>query len=243
MKKSIYKNLKTLCLIIFIAYISSLVLVQKLGNSLNKTISNYATVEAERFGTYMINYSIDKEFVSNLDDDLLNTKTSDSGEIQIVDFKSKKANELLENITMRIQKNLVKLENGDIKDFDLATTFNGVRYRKIKSGVVCEIPEGIIFSNVLLSNTGPVIPVKFSFVGQVTSNIKTKVSSYGINSVYIEIYAHVEVKEKITMPVGSKDITVKNDIPIAMKIIQGSIPNYYQNPIISDSSQFSLPIS
>ena len=227
MKKSIYKNLKNLCLIVFIAYISSLVLVQKLGNSLNKTISNYATVEAERFGTYMINY----------------TKTSNSGEIQIVDFKSKKANELLENITMRIQKNLVKLENGNIKDFDLATTFNGVRYRKIKSGVVCEIPEGIIFSNVLLSNTGPVIPVKFSFVGQVTSNIKTKVSSYGINSVYIEIYAHVEVKEKITMPVGSKDITVKNDIPIAMKIIQGSIPNYYQNPIISDSSQFSLPIS
>ena len=127
MKKSIYKNLKNLCLIVFIAYISSLVLVQKLGNSLNKTISNYATVEAERFGTYMINYSIDKEFVSNLDDDLLNTKTSNSGEIQIVDFKSKKANELLENITMRIQKNLVKLENGNIKDFDLATTFNGVR--------------------------------------------------------------------------------------------------------------------
>ena len=59
MKKSIYKNLKTLCLIVFIAYISSLVLVQKLGNSLNKTISNYATVEAERF-------VISHEFVSTV---------------------------------------------------------------------------------------------------------------------------------------------------------------------------------
>ena len=101
----------------------------------------------------------------------------------------------------------------------------------------------MIFFNGLLGNSGPLIPIKLNFIGQVTSNIKTKVQSYGINSVYFEVSISVEVKERVSMPLRSKDVTVKTSIPIAMKIIQGSIPNYYTSPFSSDSGQFSLPIS
>lgn len=237
------KKLKVLLIILFFALLISFVIVQKMGSSLNSTIRSYSTIEAERFGTYMINYSLDKEFISQFDDDIFVTVKNSKDEIQLIDFKTKKVNELLEKATKQVQSNLIKLENGDIDDFDLANTFKGLKFQRIKNGVVCEIPEGILLNNAFLGNNGPIIPIKLNFIGQVTSNIKTKVQNYGINNVYFEVSIYVEVKERVSMPLRSEDITVKTTIPIAMKIIQGTVPNYYNNPIVSDSSQFSIPIS
>ena len=191
----------------------------------------------------MINYSLDKDFLKNLDDDVFVTTTNSKEEIQIIEFKTKKVNELLEKATKKVQLNLIKLENGDIDEFDLANTFKGLSFEKRKKGVVCEIPEGVLLDNGIFANNGPVIPIKLNFIGQVSTNIKTKVESYGINSVYFEAAIHVEVKERVSMPLRSEDITVRTTIPIAMKIIQGTVPNYYTNPITNDSPQFSLPIS
>lgn len=237
------RNLKILLIVNLLAILVSYCLVQKLGKKLNPIIRSYSLIEAERFGVYMINYSLDKDFISDLDDDIFTTTTNSNDEIQIIDFKTKKVNELLEKATNRIQKNLIDLENGEIREFDFSNTLEGFDFKKIKKGVVCEIPEGIIFSNVLLANSGPSIPIKLNFIGQVSSNIQTKVESYGINSVYLEVFIHVEVKERVTMPLRTEEVTVSTDIPLAMKIIQGNIPNYYQSPIISDSREFSLPIS
>lgn len=235
--------MKILFTTLFISFFLSFCLVNKSGKKLNSMIKSYSTIEAERFGVYMINYSLDKDFLKNLDDDVFVTTTNSKEEIQIIEFKTKKVNELLEKATKKVQLNLIKLENGDIDEFDLANTFKGLSFEKRKKGVVCEIPEGVLLDNGIFANNGPVIPIKLNFIGQVSTNIKTKVESYGINSVYFEAAIHVEVKERVSMPLRSEDITVRTTIPIAMKIIQGTVPNYYTNPITNDSPQFSLPIS
>lgn len=236
-------KIKTLFIVFLISFFISLFFVQKSGKKLNSMIQSYSTIEAERFGIYMINYSLDKDFLKNLDNDIFVTTSNSKEEIQIIEFKTKKVNELLETATKKVQSNLIKLENGDIDEFDLANTFKGLSFEKRKKGVICEIPEGVLLDNGVFANNGPIIPIKLNFIGQVTTNIKTKVESYGINSVYFEASIYVEVKERVSMPLRSEDITVKTAIPIAMKIIQGTVPNYYTNPITSGSSQFSLPIS
>lgn len=237
------EKIKILLIIIFIAFIGSLIIIHSVGKKVNSTISEYSLNEAERFGTYMINYSIDKEFINQFDDKIFYTKKNTDDEIQLIEMDPKKVNFLLEEATTKIQRNLIKLENGDIKEFDLSDSLQGLRFKGIKKGVVCELPKGIIFNNALFSNIGSVIPIKLNFIGQVTSNIKTKLENYGINNVYIEVYLHIEVSQRVTMPLKTEDIVVETDIPLAIKVIQGTIPNYYQNPIINDSSQFSLPIS
>lgn len=231
-----------LIIIILIAILISIVISQKIGFKLNKTIKSYSEIEAERFGIYMINYSLDKEFLNSLDDDIFVNIQNSNNEIQMIEFKTKKVNELLEEATKKVQQNLIKLENGNIDDFDLANTFKGFNLKKRKKGVVCEIPEGTILNNALLSNNGPIIPIKLNFIGQVTSNIKTNVKSYGINNVYFEATIQIVVKERVSMPLRTEDIIVKTSIPIAMKIIHGTIPNYYNTPITGNSNQFSLPI-
>ena len=236
------KKIKQLTALLLLTLICSIYMVQKIGKNLNPIIQSYSTIEAERFGVYMINFSIDNKFLQEIDDDILTTTINSDGEIQMIDFKTKKVNAILEKATKRIQKNLIKLENGQIKEFELADTFKSLRFKKAKKGVICELPEGVVYSNSLLANNGPVIPIKLNFIGQVTSNIKTKLENYGINNTYFEATINIEVKERISMPLKSKEITVKNSIPIAMRIIQGTIPNYYQTPLINDSNQISFPI-
>ena len=48
---------------------------------------------------------------------------------------------------------------------------------------------GIITNNALLSNLGPKVPVKINLVGNVISNVGTKVENYGINSIMVEVYS------------------------------------------------------
>lgn len=125
---------------------------------------------------------------------------------------------------------------------ELANTFQGLRYKKIKKGVVCELPAGILYLNDLLSNNGPVVPIKLNFIGYVTTNIETEAKTYGINSVYLEIFIHVEVIEQISMPLLTKSVKTEVDIPLTIKIIQGVIPDYYQSGLQRDSQIYSLPI-
>ena len=236
------KKLKLILGIVFLAFLISVVFVLCIGKKLNPTIRNYSTVEAKRFGTFIINYSLDKDFLKSLNGDIFETTNNNKGEIQMIDFKTKEVNEVLEKATAKVQKQLIDLENGNIDNMNIADTFKGLRYEKIKNGVVCELPRGVVFSNVLFSNSGPIIPIKFNFIGQVLTNLNTKVETYGINSVYIEVKLHIEITELITMPLKTEEVKIETDVPLTIKVIQGSIPNYYQQQLQKDSSIFTLPI-
>ena len=236
------KKLKLILGIVFLAFLISVVFVLCIGKKLNPTIRNYSTVEAKRFGTFIINYSLDKDFLKSLNGDIFETTNNNKGEIQMIDFKTKEVNEVLEKAAAKVQKQLIDLENGNIDNMNIADTFKGLRYEKIKNGVVCELPMGVVFSNVLFSNSGPIIPIKFNFIGQVLTNLNTKVETYVINSVYIEVKLHIEITELITMPLKTEEVKIETDVPLTIKVIQGSIPNYYQQQLQKDSSIFTLPI-
>ena len=135
---------------------------------------------------------------------------------------------------------LKQLESGNIKDIDVVDTFKGVNFKDLKKGIVCEVPVGIIFSNSLLSNMGPMIPVRLSFIGDVMTKLKTNVKNYGINNVYVEVNVHVEVVQKITMPISTSEVLVSLDIPMTAKMIQGKVPTYFGGS--SDGTNlFTLP--
>ena len=115
--------------------------------------------------------------------------------------------------------------------------------KNLKNGVISEIPMGIISNNVLLSNIGPKIPVKLNLIGNVVSSVETTVKNYGINSALIEIYAKVEVTEEVIIPFQTERIKIVNNIPVAIKIINGKVPDYYRDGKLSTSSNIlSIPI-
>ena len=97
---------------------------------------------------------------------------------------------------------------------------------------------GSIFQSPLLNSKGPKIPVRMELVGSIITGINSKVVNYGINNSLIQTYVHVEIKERVILPITAKDISIKNDIPISYRIIKGQIPTYYSN----NNSSFMMPI-
>ena len=80
------------------------------------------------------------------------------------------------------------------------------------------------------------IPVRYSMVGDIISNIETKVSSYGINNALIEVDIYVEVSMIINLPFVTDRVTISNRIPLAIKVIQGVVPSYYLGGFTTNSS-------
>ena len=131
------------------------------------------------------------------------------------------------------------MEEGNVEKFSLSSSLLGNNYKNVDSGIICEIPIGSLTGNGFFNNLGPIIPIKMSFLGHVNSTLKTKLTSYGINNLYLELYVQVEVKERISLPKSSRDVTISIDAPLSIKIISGVVPDYYGG-ILDKNSQTSF---
>ena len=231
--------LHTTILVIF----SSFFFIKFIGEKINPIIYRYSSAEVQRFTTILLNHSVNETIVDKIDEELFKIEKDQTGKIQTLDYKTKEVNKLLEEITKNVQNNLLNLEHGVIDKLNVSENFKGKNFQNVKNGVICELPMSSIFSNSLLANIGPIIPIRLSFVGAVSTNLNTKITSYGINNLYLEINICVEVTERITMPMTTEEVKSSVDIPISIKIIEGEIPNYYyQNGINKNSNSYTLPI-
>lgn len=220
-EKKVKNKLKTIfILIIFIVFVSFLIL-NHIGKKLSNIYLNFAKEEAIEIIDNSLNYAVSEEILKEFKNTNLYivTKTSEN-EIATIDYNSYLVNDLLNKISTNLYNN-IKKEEKDVSFY---------------------IPLFSFTNNPLLSDKGPKLPVKLKLLGSVISEIKTTVKPCGINSSLIEMTVHVEVKEKVLLPISSEKIKVKNDIPISYKIINGKIPAYYGESINKNSPIYSLPV-
>lgn len=216
---------------------------------INKKVSpilmEYAESSVKKITNLIINKAISKHTAEQLNIDELFIITKDNnGIIKTIDFNPTLVNKTLTIITNNIQLNLKYLEEGKIDLLELPDNVE-VEFdeSKISKGIIYEIPTGVIFNNALLSNLGPKIPVKLSIIGDIVSTINTNITNYGINNALIEVNVVVEVEEMVILPISTKKIKVSTSIPVAIKLIQGTVPNYYFNGIEKNSPSISLPVT
>lgn len=239
--KKIKISTKISLIIIFLVLLTYLFL-DYCGKKVFPVLMTQAETDCKKMAIVMIQNSLNDDVLSALDEEMYNIVQTSDGQIQTIDFNPIIVNKFLSKTTKVVSENLKKLENGEIEDISFIDT-DQYDLKKLKNGVISEIPMGIISNNVLLSNLGPKIPVKLNLIGNVISNIETNISNYGINNAMIEIYAKVEVTEQVILPFQTKTIKIINDIPVAIKIINGNVPEYYSNGKLSESSNIlSIPV-
>ena len=227
---------------IILILISTCSLINYSGKKFLPFIMNQAKIDCKKMAIVTIKNSLNDDVLKILDDDMYNVIQNKDGEIQTIDFNPVIVNKFLSSTTSIVSNNLKKIEKGKINDISF---INSEEYniKNLKNGVISEIPMGIISNNVLLSNIGPKIPVKLNLIGNVVSSVETTVKNYGINSALIEIYAKVEVTEEVIIPLQTERIKIVNNIPVAIKIINGKVPDYYSDGKLSTSSNIlSIPI-
>lgn len=229
-------------IITFMFFLVSLCFVLKyVNNKISPIILNYAELELRKISSFIINSAVKKNTKNmNLDELFIVTKDN-NGEIKTIDFNSIEVNELLAIVTENIQYDLKRLEEGNI---DILNTFNFSylgSINKLKKGIVFEIPSGLAFGNSFFNNLGPKVPVKMNLIGDIFSEINTKVTNYGINNALIEIRINLKLTEQLFLPIASNKIEIATSVPLMLKLIQGNVPSYYLTGINQNSSPFNLP--
>ncbi len=201
----------------------------------------YATHESKKIATFLINDAISKKVVEELTTENLFLLTkNDNGEIVSIDFNSVIVNKILSLTTNTVEISLKYVEQGRFEELELSDTLLVQYEDTFKKGNFYEVPLGVAFNNSLLSNLGPKIPVKINLIGNIISGVETKVTNYGINNAMIEVYVHLQVNLQVILPFLSDTIQIDTLVPIAMKLIQGTVPEYYAGNL--SSPLLSVPI-
>lgn len=194
-----------------------------------------AEEESKRVSNIIINDSVKKEINNGITFDKLFITSNDSNS-SIIDFDTIIVNRFITNINDSILLNLKYLENGDVDKLDMLV---GYSKKKLRKGIIYEIPLTATINNVFLTNLSPKIPVKIHFMGNINSNIRTKITDYGINNALVEVYVDISINLQVVLPLLTKTITTKSSVPVALKMVHGKIPEYFST---GNNSSLSIPI-
>ncbi len=231
-------------LLIVTVIIGVVMFLSFINNKAMPVLFSYAEIEARKLASIIINNAVGRYVTESVEvEDLFIITKDNDGNILTMDFNPITVNKILTQATNNIQVNLKYIEQGRVDLLDI-TTNSLISYDidKLKEGIIYEIPSGVISGNAFLSNVGPKIPVRFSLIGDINSYVNTKVTNYGINNALIEINIVLELTEQLILPFQTEKIVIKTSIPVGLKMIQGSVPDYYMNGIDSNSPLLSVPL-
>ena len=241
-KKIKLKKINILIIMVIIIVISVIMFLNIVGNKMMPILFETSETEINRFSTVVINKAINQVIEDKINvDNIFSIIKNEKGEIQTIDFNPIIVNQVLNTATTVVEENIKYLQEGNIDKLKMYG-YGESRLKKLKRGIITEIPLGVVFKNALTANVGPKIPIKLQYLGDINSNIKTKVTPYGINNAMVELGVHLEVTAQIILPLLTKKTTLEYTIPLAIKIIQGNIPSYYGGSLSKDSNIFSIPL-
>lgn len=190
-------------------------------------IEKRATQEVENVISKMVNALATEEDynVKNL----YIVEKNDNDEIIMIDFNQSEVNKILERITANLGTYLIALEKGNIEELEKHNIyFTNIIKNQSNDIYQYFLRMGNVTGNVFLENLGAKVPLRINFIGNINSSIDFEAEEYGINNIITKLFLKLELNVSIILPMAVKQSTVSTQIPIAIKLIQGLIPDYYR---------------
>lgn len=221
-KKIERKKIKNcfLFFIILIIIFMCVFLLNKFNQIVTPKIIEISKLKAEQVIYNLISNKLNYLLINDTGslENMIKIHKNSEGEVITVDFELDNAYSLLKNINNQIEKSFKLNENG----------------------ILFEIPSGQYTNSSFFGNMGPKIPVKINFEGAIITNLKTKVSDYGLNNILVELYVNVIFVEEIISPINRTRLDIDYNILLSSKLINGRIPSFYGGVIEKESKLFDV---
>ena len=212
------KKFGILLITLLIIIIFSMLVIRVINKNVTPTVMEYSKSEIKRIASIIINKSINDEIIKLIDvDELFIVDKSSGDEIITVTLDSGVVNSITNAISDACENNLRLVEErrfSELKDFNINEQY-------------FYVPSGVAFNNTFFNSLGPLIPIKLKIIGNVTSGLETDVKDYGINNSLITVSIEVKVELMVILPLSTDYVSITNYVPIAVKMIQGKVPDYY----------------
>lgn len=237
-KKKSKKHLFSFLLyLFFVCFIFAFFFIYYFHRTLGPGLIRCAEDEVEKLSVLTLNNGVRKYMANHDTGDILQIVRKENGDISLVHYDTKKLNQFTIELTSLLTKDLDLLVKGNFEDLDLDIgRISSNSYLKVDEGILFMISLGSATGNSLLANIGPKIPLNLSVIGNVQTDVHSKVTNYGLNNAMIEIFVDIQMQMVIQMPFLSKKVKIKKSIPLTMEMVQGEIPNYYLDSESKDNS-------
>ena len=211
--------------VIIIILVLSILVIMFINSKVAPRIMNYSISEMKRVASTIINRSIRDDTLTEDDlEKMFIVSKSREEEVISITLDSGIVNKITNRISDACEDNLRLVE--EHKFSELKKKFNiGEEYFLV--------PSGIIFNNSIISSIGPKIPISLKMIGNVTSGIITDVKEYGINNSLITVSVEIKVELMVILPFSTDYVNITNYVPIAIKLIQGKVPQVYGGSLLS----------
>ena len=150
-------------------------------------------------------------------EDLCSITKNSSGNIEMINANVISINEIVSEVTLKIQEEMNKTKNSTFK-IKLGT-FTGVK---------------------VLSGRGPDIEIKMSTIGNIDTELKSEFIEKGINQTVHRIYLQVECNVVILTPFNTTEEKITNQVLLAEAVIIGTTPDTYYNFNGGDKEDMAL---
>ena len=215
-----YKKKNKIALLIFLIFITNVILFNIFGNRLSKNISVMTSVKIEEITKYYMNKVIKKYL--NIDTNNYIKLNSVNNNIVSIDINNNESNKLLKNVIDDLESVVRDIEKGNINNYSNLEFIYGNN-----NNLMLLIPLGTLFNNSLLYDIGPKIPVKVSFLENVDAYLDVSVEDYGINNALVKLFINIKMEQIIEMPIDKNKTNIEYRFLIASKLVNGVVPSIY----------------
>lgn len=202
--------------ILLIFFLSLLLYIAYIKNISNKLIE-YSDIYYEKYLYQKLNKNILELIPKSIDGQILKLFQNNNGDILYVDYDLEKVYSLLNKVSTSLNN------DEDYHNISIKIPFLGMS------------------DNVFYNNIGPKIQIGINIVDANLININTKVTSYGLNNALLEVYLNASIVSQIISPGKSIKKSYEYSFLIASKVINGRVPSFYGNSMIS-SRIINVPI-
>ncbi len=196
------KKMAILISIIIIATITSKLVIDAISPIIDTQCMNMAKniatkVSNEQTTLVMKNYQYE---------DLCIITKDLNGNVSMLSANTVALNQIISEITLKIQEELNKVENNK---------FN--------------IRLGSFTGSRLLSSRGPSFTIKMEVAGNIETSLKSEIESSGINQTLHRIYLEIGCEVSVLTPFNTVKQKITNQVLLSEAIIIGTTPNTYCN--------------
>ena len=221
--KNTSNKLRQVLIVLFLVLINAIIMFNVYGKKISEKAEILVSEEVDEVVYEFFNELITNDVINkkNINDILEITRNSE-GEILAVNYDLEKTYTILTLVSKILKQGLLDFQKGKVN------VHYDDRYLKTSPyGMIMEVPLFISSKNIFLNNLGPRIPVLISFNETLLTNVKTKVTNYGLNNALLEIYITVEMQKLIITPIKKSQDKFQYDILVASLVINGRVPDVY----------------
>ena len=227
----LWKKKILLCLICII--VCSTCMLGWFSNRLMPVVMSYGDYECENM-------------IINITNKIVEQMNEIIKEESIVDFNEDRTTlnynvEALNSINVmaisKLQYYLKKIERGEFNDLNLEEgIFDKSSF--LEKGIIYAIPVSKVFDNSLISNLLGNIFLRYKIISQISGEIVSEISEYGINNALVEIKLKINARVQTIAPTMNSQKKMEVYAPLSMLLLQGEIPDsFYGSQIIGGENK------